>query len=187
MLRTVLSCALMTALGFSVATPAKAEGLVDGVSTFLENHHVPYPPPELPLASLYIQMEGDAAPVRVTDVILQPPHVGATMGPKLQLPPQLEVTKLVRSARPLALFDLNGDDWLGRSELTQALLAWAVTSEADKPFGKARYFYTTKAGALAPIDYFVLNYDDSAYVRRSIVQHGRVGSADMLNIIDEQS
>lgn len=186
MIRRVFSFAVLASLSVFAASPAQAESLTDGITTFLDNHHVPFPPPEVPLASLYIQYEGATAPVRVIDVILQPPHVGATMGPKLQLPPQISVSHLVRGAKALRVFDLNGDDALERSELTQALLTWAVTSEADKPFGKASFFYNTDAG-MTPISYFVLNYDDSAYVRRCIVQHGRVGSADLLNIIDEES
>ncbi len=186
MIRTLLVCATVAVLSVGGISPAKAEGLANSVGSFLDNYHVPFPPPVLPLTSLYVQFEGAAAPVRVIDIILQPPHVGADRGPQLQLPQQIEVTKLVRTARAFSIYDLNGDDWLDRSELTQGLLAWALTAEAGKPFGKASYFYASESGML-PMNRFLLNYDDSSYVRRSIVMRGHGGSADLLNIIDEES
>lgn len=143
------------------------------------------PPAEAPLENLYVQFEGDVAPVSVVSIIKQPVHVGSNAGAKLQLPQQVSTTSLRANVntRQFKLFDLNNDGTLNRSELTQALLAWAVTSELEKPFAKASFFYGTQANALAPLNFFVLNHDDAAYLRRTIVMHGRVGSVEMLEAI----
>lgn len=170
--------ALLAALAFAAA-PAHASNWYD----------LPFPstipPAEAPLENLYVQFEGDAAPTRVIDVILQPPHTGHNASPKLQLPQQINTTRLAANVntRQLKWFDLNNDGLLNRSELTQALLSWAVTSVQDKPFAKAQFFYGTAANALAPLSFFVLNHDDSSYLRRVIVQHGRIGSLEMLETV----
>lgn len=140
------------------------------------------PPPEAPLENLYVQFEGDEAPVRVIDITKQPPHIGYNASPKLQLPQQINTTRLASNVntRQLKWFDLNNDGVLNRSEQTQALLSWAITSLKGQPFAKARFFYGTASNALAPLNFFVLNHDDSSYLRRIIVMHGRTGSLEML-------
>lgn len=170
--------ALLAALAFAAA-PAHASNWYD----------LPFPstipPAEAPLENLYIQFDGDAAPTRVADIILQPPHTGHYAGPKLQLPQQINTTRLSGNVntRELKMFDLNRDGVLNRSELTQAMISWAVTSIQNKPFAKARFFYGYAANALAPLDFFVLNLDDSSYVRRVIVLHGHTGSLEMLETV----
>ncbi len=140
------------------------------------------PPPEAPLANLYVQFEGDEAPTRIVDITKQPPHIGHNASPKLQLPQQINTTRLSGNVntRHLKWFDLNKDGVLNRSEQTQAMLSWAITSLKGQPFAKARFFYGTADNALAPLNFFVLNHDDSAYLRRLIVLHGRIGSLEML-------
>lgn len=169
---------LLAVLAFAAA-PASAENWYD----------LPFPstipPAEAPLANLYVQFTGDEAPVRVIDVILQPPHVGHIASPKLQMPQMASLTRLGGNVntREFKLFDLNRDGVLNRSEMTQALLAWAVTSVQGRPFAAATFYYGTAANALAPLSFFVLNHDDSSYLRRVITQHGRLGSLEMLEVV----
>lgn len=170
--------ALLMALAF-VAAPASADDWIT----------LPFPstipPAEAALEKLYVQFEGDAAPVRIVDIIKQPPHTGHMASPKLQLPQQINLTRLAANVntRQLRWFDLNRDGILNRSEQTQAMLSWAVTSVLNRPFAKAQFFYGPAANALAPVSFFVLNHDDSSYLRRVIVQHGRVGSLEMLETV----
>ena len=142
------------------------------------------PPPEAPLEQLYVQF-GDEAPVSVVSIMKQPPHIGHNASPKLQLPVQINTTRLAANVntRQLKLFDLNNDGILNRSETTQAMLSWALTSLKGQPFAKARFFYGPSATMSAPISFFVLNHDDSSYLRRVIVQHGRIGSLEMLETV----
>lgn len=143
------------------------------------------PPPEAKLENLYIQFEGDAAPTRIIDVTRQPPHIGYTASPKLQLPMQINTSRLSGNVntRQFKWFDLNNDGVLNRSEITQALLSWSVTSFKGQPFARAQFFYGFAPNALSPLSFFVLNHDDASYLRRIIVMHGRTGSLEMLETI----
>lgn len=143
------------------------------------------PPPEAPLEKLYVQFEGDTAPVRVVDIIKQPPHAGHRAGPSLHLPQQISTHRLRGNphTRGFKLFDLDSSGTLSRSETTQAMLSWAITSVQGRPFAKAQFFYGPAANALAPLGFFVLNHDDASYLRRVIVQHGRLGSLEMLDVV----
>lgn len=172
-LRFVLAAALAV-----VAVPAMADWITLPFPSTV-------PPPEAKLENLYVMLDGAESPVRVVDVILQPPHIGHTGSPKLQLPQQVNSARLSGNVntRNFKWFDVNHDGILNRSELTQAMITWAVTSVKGVPFSKAHFFYGSDAKALAPLDFFVLNLDDSAYVRRVIVMHGRTGSLEMLEAV----
>lgn len=168
-MRTVLALAL-TAL---IATPAAAEWWKPNFDKDTVHNN-----PVVALTDLYIQNTEGNGFIKVTDILKQPPHVGFDKGPALQLPQQVKVNSLPARLRSFAVYDLNNDTVFDRSELTEGLLAWIITSEQGKPFGKVNFFVGSQ-----PIDRFVMNYDDTAYLRRSVVQHGRTGSLELLDVI----
>jgi len=164
-----------------LASPAQA----NWGEQFLDDAAALAAAPTVSLSHLFV--ETDKGLVPVSKIILAPVHTGQTMGPGLQLPDSITPNKLVRGAKPLAKYELNGDGVLDKAELTRGLLAFAVASKTGGEFGVAKFYQGADVTSAVSVDRFLLNYDDASYLRRVLTQHGRVGALDMLEVLATDS
>jgi hypothetical protein len=169
--RTLIVSALAVA---SIIAPAKAaEWLPDMPSNLIAPA-----PATLSIADLSVQTSADADMVLVADILRAPIRSGNVAGVGLLLPEQMSTLKLERISRMLKIYDLDKNGMMSKAELTQALLGWAISSRSGLPYG----VYSFSANG-APATNFVLDFDSATHLRKTIVQHGRPGSTEVLGIL----